>query len=76
MIFYNDTNYKEQIKTDYKELESYRNSYNKRIALYNTYLDTMQVFEVDVIERNKLNKEELENKIKIFQNQINEIDTN
>lgn len=76
MISYNDNNYKKQIETDYKELESYKNSYNKRISLYNTYLDTMQVFEVGVVERNKLNKEELENKIKVFQNQINEIDTN
>ena len=24
----------EQIKTNYKELESYKNSYNKRISLY------------------------------------------
>lgn len=36
----------------------------------------MQVFEDGIIEGNKLNKEELENKIKIFQIQINEIDNN
>lgn len=76
MIFCNNNNYKEQIKINYIELEGYKNSYNKRISLYNTYLDTMQVFENEVIEKNKLNKEELENKIKIFQNQINKIDTN
>ena len=30
MIIYDDNNYKKQIETDYKELESYKNSYNKR----------------------------------------------
>ena len=45
MIFYNDKNIRKQIELDYKELENYKNSYSKRISLYNTYLDTMQVFE-------------------------------
>lgn len=76
MIFCNNKDYKEQIRTNYKELEGYKNSYNNKISLYNTYLNTMQVFEDGVIERNKLNKEELKNKIKTFQNQINQIDTN
>lgn len=76
MVFYNNKKYKKQIKTEYKELEKYKDSYNKKISLYNIYLDTMQVFEDGIIEGNKLNKEELENKIKIFQIQINEIDNN
>ena len=75
MIFYNEKNYKKQIKTDYKQLEDYKNSYNKRISLYNIYLDTIPAFEDGIIENNKLNKEELENKVKSFQIQINKIDS-
>lgn len=75
MIFYNEKNYKKQIKTDYKQLEDYKNSYNKRISLYNIYLDTIPAFEDGIIENNKLNKEELEKKIKSFQIQINKIDS-
>ena len=75
MIFYNEKNYKKQIKTDYKQLEDYKNSYNKRISLYNIYLDTIPAFEDGIIENNKLNKEELEKKIKSFHIQINKIDS-
>ena len=76
MLFYNNKNLKEQIENDYKELENYKNSYSKRISLYNIYLDTMSVFEDGIIEANKLNKEELENKKNNFQIQINKIDSN
>ena len=76
MIFYNNKKLKEQIEVDYKELENYKNSYSKRISLYNTYLDTMQVFEDGIAERNNLNKEDMENKKQVFQTQINKIDNN
>ena len=76
MIFYNDKNIRKQIELDYKELENYKNSYSKRISLYNTYLDTMQVFEDGIAERNNLNKEDMENKKQVFQTQINKIDNN
>ena len=61
---------------DYKELEKYKNSYNKKISLYNIYLDTMSAFEDGIIEANELNKEELESKKNNFQIQINKIDSN
>ncbi len=76
MIFYNNKKIDEQIKYDYKELENYKNSYNKRISLYNTYLDTIEVFEDGIIEENNLNIEEMKNKKQIFQTQINKIDRN
>ena len=76
MVFYNDKKIKNQIESDYKELENYKNSYSKRISLYNLYLDTMQVFENGIIEKNNLNKEKLEEKIKVFQIQINKINSN
>lgn len=76
MIFYKDKKIKKQIESDYKELENYKNSYSKRISLYNTYLDTMQVFEDGIVERNNLNKEDIENKKQVFQIQINKIDSN
>lgn len=76
MIFYNDKKIKKQIESDYKELENYKNSYSKRISLYNTYLDTMQVFEDGIVEKNNLNKEDIENKKQVFQIQINKIDSN
>ncbi len=76
MIFYKDKKIKKQIESDYKELENYKNSYSKRISLYNTYLDTMQVFEDEIVERNNLNKEDMENKKQVFQIQINKIDSN
>ncbi len=76
MIFYNDKNIRKQIELDYKELENYKNSYSKRISLYNTYLDTMQVFEDGIAERNNLNKKDMENKKQVFQTQINKIDNN
>ena len=76
MIFYNDKNIRKQIKLDYKKLENYKNSYSKRISLYNTYLDTMQVFEDGIAERNNLNKEDMENKKQVFQTQMNKIDNN
>ncbi len=76
MILYKDKNIKKQIESDYKELENYKNSYSKRISLYNTYLDTMQVFEDGIVEKNNLNKEDMENKKQVFQIQINEIDSN
>ena len=76
MLFYNNKNLKKQIENDYKELENYKNSYSKRISLYNIYLDTMSVFEDGITEANKLNKEELENKKNNFQIQINKIDSN
>ena len=76
MLFYNNKNLKEQIENDYKELEKYKNSYNKKISLYNIYLDTMSAFEDGITEANKLNKEELENKKNNFQIQINKIDSN
>ena len=75
MVFYNDKKIKNQIESDYKELENYKNSYSKRISLYNLYLDTMQVFENGIIEKNNLNKEKLEEKIKVFQVQINKINS-
>ncbi len=75
MIFYNDKNLKNLIETEYKELENYKNSYNKRISLYKLYLNTMTSFEKGVVERNGLKKEELENKIKIFQTQVKKIDS-
>ena len=59
MIFYNDKNIRKQIELDYKELENYKNSYSKRISLYNTYLDTMQVFEDGIAEICKYLKMEL-----------------
>ena len=76
MLFNNNKNLKKQIEKDYKELEKYKNSYNKRISLYNIYLDTMSVFEDGITEANKLNKEELEKKKNNFQIQINKIDSN
>ena len=76
MLFYNDKKIKDQIESDYKELENYKNSYSKRISLYNIYLDTMQAFENEIVERNNLNKEEIEDKIKVFQIQINKINSN
>lgn len=75
MVFYNDKKIKNQIESDYKELENYKNSYSKRISLYNLYLDTMQVFENGIIEKNNLNKEKMEEKIKVFQVQINKINS-
>ena len=75
MVFYNDKKIKNQIESDYKELENYKNSYCKRISLYNLYLDTMQVFENGIIEKNNLNKEKMEEKIKVFQVQINKINS-
>ena len=76
MLFNNNKNLKKQIEKDYKELEKYKNSYNKKISLYNIYLDTMSAFEDGITEANKLNKEELENKKNNFQIQINKIDSN
>lgn len=76
MIFYKDKKIKKQIESDYKELENYKNSYSKRISLYNTYLDTMQVFEDGIAQKNNLNKEDMENKKQVFQIQINKIDSN
>ena len=76
MIFCKDKEIREQIKSDYKELENYKNSYNKKISLYNTYLDVMKVFEDGVAERNYLNKEDIENKKQVFQMQIDKIDGN
>jgi len=76
MIFYKDKKIKKQIESDYKELENYKNSYSKRMSLYNTYLDTMQVFEDGIAQRNNLNKEDMENKKQVFQIQINKIDRN
>ena len=76
MIFYNDKKIRERIESDYKELENYKNSYSKRISLYNTYLDTMQVFEDEIANKDDLNKEDIEKKIQIFQIQINKIDSN
>ena len=76
MLFYNDKKIKDQIEEDVKELENYKNSYSKRISLYNIYLDTMQAFENEIVERNNLNKEEIEDKIKVFQIQINKINSN
>ena len=76
MIFYNDKKIRERIESDYKELENYKNSYSKRISLYNTYLDTMQVFEDEIVNKDDLNKEDIEKKIQIFQIQINKIDRN
>ena len=76
MLFNNNKNLKKQIENDYKELEKYKNSYNKKISLYNIYLDTMSAFEDGITEANKLNKEELENKKNNFQIQINKIDSN
>lgn len=76
MIFYNDKKIRERIESDYKELENYKNSYSKRMSLYNTYLDTMQIFEDEIANKNDLNKEDIEKKIQIFQIQINKIDSN
>ena len=76
MILYTNDKIKEQIESDYEELEKYKNSYTKRINLYNIYLNTMQVFEVGVAEKNNLNKEELENKKQLIQTQIEKISTN
>ena len=77
MILYGDKEeIKKQIKSDFEELEKYKNSYSKRISLYNTYLDTMQVFEDGVIEQNKLNIEDMKAKKQIFQEQINKINKN
>ena len=76
MLFNNNKNLKKQIEKDYKELEKYKNSYNKKISLYNIYLDTMSAFEDGIIEANELNKEELESKKNNFQIQINKIDSN
>ena len=76
MLLYNNKNLKKQIENDYKELEKYKNSYNKKISLYNIYLDTMSAFEDGIIEANELNKEELESKKNNFQIQINKIDSN
>ena len=75
MLFYNDKKIKDQIEEDVKELEKLKNSYCKRISLYNLYLDTMQVFENGIIEKNNLNKEKMEEKIKVFQVQINKINS-
>jgi len=75
MIFYKDKKIKKQIESDYKELENYKNSYSKRISLYNTYLDTMQLFEDGIVEKNHLDKEEIENKKQVFQIEINKIDS-
>ena len=75
MLFYDDKKIKDQITADYKELEKYKNSYSKRISLYNLYLDTMQAFEDGIIEENKLNKEKIEDKIKLYQVQIDKINS-
>ena len=70
MLFYNDKKNKEEILQESKELEDYRNSYSKKIELSNLYKYNMNIF------KNGLNKEEIENKIRIFQEQINIINYN
>ena len=70
MLFNNDKKSKEEILQESNELENYRNSYSKKIVLYNLYNDNINIF------KNELNKEELETKIRIFQNQINLINYN
>lgn len=76
MLFYNDKKIRERIESDYRELENYKNSYSKRISLYNTYLDTLQIFENGNLEKNDLNKEDIEKKKQILHIQINKIDNN
>ena len=77
MIVYNKKNScKSQISEDIKELEKYKNSYNKRIILYNIYLNTMDIFKSDSISKEGLNSQELNNKIQNFNAQVQKIDNN
>lgn len=76
MLFYENKIEIEHIRADYNELEKYKNSYIQKTTLYNTFINTMKVFEDGVVEENKIKKEELENNTKIFQAQIYKIDSN
>ena len=70
MLFYNNKKLKEQIEADFQELETYKNSYNNMIVLYNEGINDVSKFE------NKISRKDIKNKIQIFQTQIKKIDTN
>ena len=80
MIRYNEKNtWKEQIEEDIKELTNYKASYNEKNKLYSFYLMIADIFKNGNIEYNKndnLNKQEINEKIKVFNEQIQKIDTN
>lgn len=70
MIVYNNQDLKGQLLKDCVELEKYNNSYNEKIKLYNTFLGTMDIFKEENINRSYLNKENLNNKVIDFKNQV------
>lgn len=75
--FYGDINeesLKLQIQDNSEELKKYKNSYKKRIQLFNTYLNTMDKFDETIVEKYSLEKKELYKNIVLFQTQVGEID--
>ena len=65
-----------QIEENIKELEIYKNSYDERIKLYNIYLNTMDIFKNGNVEKEGLDKQNLQNKLYVFENQAKKIDEN
>ena len=77
MIFYNKkSTWKTQIDVDIKELEKYKNSYNKKITLCNIYLNNMDNIKNDDISKEGLNIQELTKKIQDFKVKVQKIDNN
>ena len=67
MIIYNTKEcFKNQINKDFEELANYKNSYNKKIELYNFYLNSMKLYK----------DSEIKNQLNIFNIQIQKIDRN
>lgn len=75
MIAYtNNDEFKKNIQKDIKELEKLKNAYNKKIGLYNIYLETIDIFKNDNTEESSLKKDELFTKIDTFKIQIQEVE--